>query len=235
MAQNTTNTPIAEVATTQLHHARKGKAEKLDAILRAEYPALELFAVLDTDTDRVSAFVVSAESDEGTTEVLYEGEAVPELADLLEAAEDLGIDPEAGDSEETVSGSVVDEVYRQRYALASSTGQSCGDWLAEQLANDTLGKEGFRVADFQAILDHNGVDQSGRWARLPESYQKGWVGRWRMSGRQVLEKQVALSGVYLDPTGAKLLPEAGWLAAMQRKHEKWLAKQRKLEEALKQD
>lgn len=233
-----TTITITEITASQMHHARLKKATALDGILRAEYPALRFEADTNEDESRVVLLRVHAETEEGTTEVLFEGEGVPDLADLLEAAEDLGIDPETGadeEDEDKSSGSVVDEAYRRRYAETSSTGQSCGDWLAEQLANDTIGADGFRPGDFQAVLDNNRVDQTGAWAKLPESGQKGWVGRWRMNGRQILEKAILLSGTYIDPVGRGIEPEASWLAAMERKHEKWLDKQRKLEAALKQD
>lgn len=222
---------IADITSRQLHHARLTKATKLAAILAAEYPAITLVAIVDED--RVTGWLATAIGEDGEPVILHEADVLPELADLLEAAEDAGIDPEAmqtadEDEEKTPSGSVVDETYRQRYREASSTGQSCGDWLAEQLANDTLSIDGFRPADFQAVLDFNAIDQTGAWAKLPTSGQKGWVGRWRMNGRQVLEKQIAKTGIYRTVTGATIEPEAGWLASTRAKHAKWLAKEEKL-------
>lgn len=230
-----TTIAITEITKTQMHHARIAKAVKLDAILRAEYPALQMSAELNEDESRVAALLVSAEMDEGTTEVLYHGEAVPDLADLLEAAEEAGIDPEAGadEDDDKPSGSIVPEVYRQRYREVSSTGQSNGDWLAEQLTADTHGIEGFSVDDFAAVLVANSVDQSGAWARLPESGQRGWVGRWRMNGRQQLEKLVALRGVYYGPNGTEHKPDPSWLADTRLDHAKWIAKQQKIEEAMR--
>lgn len=232
-----TTIAITEVTKTQMHHARLAKAQKLDGILRAEYPALCMLAVLNEDASRVVSFVVTGIPEEGDAVDLYEGEQVPELADVLEAADEAGIDPEAGAEEEEgkASGSVVPEQYRQRYREASSTGQSNGDWLAEQLAVDTHGVEGFNVDDFAAVLVANSVDQTGAWAKLPESGQRGWVGRWRMNGRQALEKLVALRGVYYDPHGGEHTPDPKWLSETRLRHAKWIAKQQKLEEALKQD
>lgn len=232
-----TTIAITEITTKQLHHARLAKAVKLDTILRAEYPGLLFVASLD-EIGRVAGFLVTGVAGEGDIETLYEGKDVPELADLLEAAEDAGIDPELGaddadDEGEKASGSVVAETYRARYKSASTNGQSCGDWLAERLAIDTIGAEGFRVPDFAAVLANNHVDQTGAWARLPDSGQKGWVGRWRMNGRQLLEKIVALNAEYFDATGTKHAPDAGWLAVMTAKHEKWIAKQRKMEQEVR--
>lgn len=224
---------INDIAPAALHHARKAKAVKLAGMLAAEYPGITMVPSFD-DLDRVNGWGFDADD-----ERFYdaEGAVVPELADVLEAAEEHGVDLEAmaDDEEDKASGSIVPEVYRQRYREASTTGQSNGDWLAEQLTIDTHSAEGFVVDDFQAVLDANKVDQSGAWARLRGSGQKGWVGRWRMNGRQALEKAVALSGQYVDVLGSALEPDPAWLAEAQRKHAKWIAKQQKLEAALKED
>lgn len=225
-------TNIAAIEAHALHHARKAKAVKLAEMLAAEYPGIGMQPTYD-DAERVSGWAF----DDGD-DCFYEttDARVPELADVLEAAEEWGVDLDAMQAEEEKkpSGSVVPEVYRQRYREVSTTGQSNGDWLAEQLAADTHGIDGFSVPDFEAVLTQNRVDQSGAWARLPGSGQRGWVGRWRMNGRQQLEKAVALSGVYRGPTGTEHQPDAGWLAETRMRHAKWIAKQEKLAEALKQ-
>jgi len=214
---------------TKIHHATKAKAERLAALLQAEYPALTLRAVLNEDESQVAGWAVDAKADEAETQTIYEGDKLPEIADLLDACDDAGIDPEAGAEEERKpSGTVVAEHYRVQYREASSNKQTCGDWLAERLVADTHGPDGFMVDDFTAILSANGLDMSAKWAQLPFSGQKGWIGRYRMNGRQVLEKTVALEGIYIDHTGAKVTPHADWLAGMRSKHEKWIAKQEKL-------
>ena len=68
---------------------------------------------------------------------------------------------------------------------------------------------------------------TGKWASLPTSGQKGWIGRYRMNGRQVLEKAVLISGVYKDTTGTAHTPSEEWMATMTRKHEKWLERETK--------
>lgn len=226
---------ITAIETAAIHHARKAKALKLAEMLAAEYPGIGMQPMYD-DLDRVASWAFDNGDD-----CFYEttDAAVPELADVLEAAEDWGVDLEAmqGDDEDgkQPSGSIVPEQYRQKYREVSSTGQSNGDWLAEQLASDTHGIEGFSIADFAAVLVANGVDQSGAWARLPGSGQRGWVGRWRMNGRQQLEKLVALRGVYYGPNGTEHTPDAEWLADMRLSHAKWIAKQQKIEEAMHND
>ena len=118
--------------------------------------------------------------------------------------------------------------YRQQYRTASSTGQSCGDWLAEQLAGDTLDADGkLNIESLIAVFEANGLDLNASWA---VNRSRGWQGRFRMTGRNILEKQVALSGIYHEGDRVIDAP-AEWLASMEQKHGKWLAKQRKLQEA----
>ena len=222
----------------RLHHATRAKAEKLSAILSAEYPILSIHALLNEDESKVVEWHVLATmpGEEEATTVLV-SERVPGLAEVLEACEEADIDPEteveAEEDGEKLSGSVVPEVYRARYREASSNGQTCGDWLAERLVADTHGADGFRVDDFTTILQVNGIDLDNKWGRLPMSGQKGWVGRYRMNGRQVLEKVVAIRGTYIDHSGEQITPDAGWLEAMRSKHAKWIAKEhKKAKEAL---
>lgn len=225
---------FAIATTAKIHHATRAKAEKLAGILAAEYPVLSLQAEYNEDESAVTGWIVVANVPEEEAETILETEKVPDLADILEACEEAGIDPEtevADDEEPKASGSVVPEHYRQQYQLLSSNGQTCGDWLAERLVADTHGIEGFNVEDFTAILNANGVDMTMPWAQLPYSGQKGWIGRYRMNGRQVLEKIVALMGYYVDHTGAKCLPHADWLEKMRGKHAKWIAKQEKAAKA----
>jgi hypothetical protein len=228
---------IADVTSANIHHARAKQAAALAALLAAEYPLVAVVAeTMEDDEGRekvVSWTIEHAET--GDTILETEDAAVPTIADIVEAAQEAEIDIEGDldEEEEKSGGNVVPEEYRAKYREVSSTGQSCGDWLAEQLTVDTHGVDGFSVADFAAILDANGVDQSTGWGRLPESGQRGWVGRWRMNGRQVLEKTIALRGVYVGPTGTKHEPEAGWLAMKRTQHVKWIAKQTKIEEAMK--
>ena len=212
----------------KVHHATRAKADKLASLLQAEYPALTLVAKLNEDGSQIIGWEVEARADD-EIHVIYDDKAVPEIADLLDACDEREIDPEAGAEEESKpSGSVVQDHYRAQYREASSNKQTCGDWLAERLVADTHGPDGFMVDDFTAILSANGLDMSAKWAQLPFSGQKGWIGRYRMNGRQVLEKTVALTGIYIDNTGAKVTPHADWLAGMRTKHAKWIAKQEKM-------
>ena len=226
----TTTTTAADFAPgIKMAKATRAKAEKLATLLRAEYPALVLVAQEDEEQEgKLAGFAINVESEDGDT--IWEGPKVPEIADVLEAAEAAGVNPEGEpeeDDEPKLSGSVVPEHYRQAYREISSNGQTCGDWLAEWLVAQTHNGQGFNVEDFTAILSNNDLDMTKGWALLPLSGQKGWIGRYRMNGRQVLEKVVALRGWIKDLQGAQEDVPAEALKILREKHAKWLAKEDK--------
>lgn len=227
-----TTTLIAFEPEVSMHHATRTKAAKLATTLIAEYGRLVLLPIVENDS-AVGFRVVFAQGTDEEQEV-YSGDKVPGLALVLDTCAEEGIDPTPIEEEEEprVSGSVVPVKYRDEYRLASTTGRSNGDWLAEQLANDTLDSEGkLNLDDFVAVLERNGVALTGKWAALRFSGGRGWQGRFRMNGRQVLEKQVVKAGVYIDATGGALKPSEEWMADMGAKHAKWLAKEAKREAA----
>lgn len=220
-------------AAVSMHHATRAKAAKLAAMFLAEYPRLTIEAIAD-DNDTLSGFVVKYAQDAEDEAEIYRGDKVPSLALILDTCAEEEIDPSAPeeDDEPRVSGSVVPEKYRADYRLNSTTGRSNGDWLAEQLANDTLDAKGnLNMDDFIAVLERNAVPLTGKWAALRFGGGKGWQGRFRMNGRQVLEKLVVKAQAYVDATGTTLKPSAEWLADMAMKHAKWLAKEAKREAA----
>ena len=236
MTTQTPETPTRFAPEVRMHHATRAKASRLSSLLEAEYPGLALHARHDEDGDgdhdgTLTAFAVLTA--DGEVEVLVtDGPRVPELADVLDACMAAEIDP-AGEEEEEEArgGSVVPETYRALYKLASSNGQSCGDWLAEQLVADTTGADGkLDVDHLTSIFEANRLDMRAKWALMRFSGSRGWEGRYRMSGRVVLEKTVLLSGEYHVP-GAVIVPPADWIARMTTKHEKWLAKARKQQAA----
>ena len=229
---NETQTP--EVT---MHHATRAKYDKLVALLAAEYPALTIAPVAN-EVGKVEQFETvwndEPDSDEPGQAVLTT-KKVPELADIFAACDDLDLDPEALEAEDEDKGptsSIVPEVFRQRYRENSSTGRSNGDWLAERLAMDTLdAKDKFVAEHFTQVLENNGVDLSGKWAQARFNLANGGAGRYRMNGRQVMEKTVAKSGIYTDALGAEYELPADFLADLRTKHAKWLAKEAKAEEA----
>ena len=152
------------------------------------------------------------------------------LADILEAAEAEGIDAEAGleeaEEEEAAARVVVAERYKQAYAERGNRNH-CGDWLAKTLDGQfDMSVDGvlrFDTDAFTTCLIENGVELVGKWAALPSSGQKGWVGRYRMNGRQRLEFQVAKNGV-LTLRGDAIEVPAEDLEELRRKHPKAVAK-----------
>ena len=217
--------------TIKMHHATRAKAARLAAMLGAEYPQLSLVAVPGDEIDHeiyehdLDTFEITADGDD----VVWTGDKVPELADVLDACAAADIDLTEDEEEEPESrSSVVPPKYREIYRGVSSTGQSNGDWLAERLTADTTCADGkMNLNKLLAVFEANGVDLNATWALARFTESLGWRGRFRMSGRNVLEKIVARDGVYFDGTGAKVTPHAGWMEAMAEKHAKWLAKETK--------
>lgn len=240
-------TSIEFAPAIRMHHATRAKAAKLQATFAAEYPRLTLRAMEGEQIDHeiygyeAEGFEVVIDADTDEEEAIYAGDKVPSLAEILDYCAENEIDPTKDDEDEEprASGSVVPEAYRAKYRAESTTGRSCGDWLAEQLAADTLdGKEKLVMEDFIAILEANDVDLTGKWAQMRYGQTPGWQGRFRMNGRQVMEKLVTKRAIYRNHTGEALVPPADWLEAMRAKHAKWLAKEAKAEaaaaEAIKQ-
>jgi hypothetical protein len=129
---------------------------------------------------------------------------------VLQAAEDFGVDPEEGfeDEEEAPSHVVVSPYYKQKYA-ENGHPDHCGDWLAKRLEGEFEVVVDSRIVfdhdEFARMMVENGIDLSGKWANLPASGKRGWQGRYRMNGRQKLEKVLARTGeLKLKGTTVKL-------------------------------
>jgi len=219
-----------------MHHATRTKLEKLQAILAAEYPALTIAPVAD-ELGKAVGFQTSWTDSEATETILVlETKKVPEIADIFAACEDRDLDPEDGveddDEARAPSSSIVPETYRKQYKQNSTTGRSNGDWLAERLATDALDANGkLSIEAFTSILEANGVDLTGKWAQARFQTHNGAPGRYRMNGRQVMEKTVAKTGQYFGPNGEEHTPDPEFLADIRAKHAKWLAKEAKREAA----
>lgn len=197
----------------------------LGETLRAEYPILSVRTVgLMSDV-----FHGETQLEAGTDEV-------PTLADIQELCDEMGLDPEqeaegGEEDEDERSGSVVPEGYRAKYAERGNAAH-CGDWLAKKLdgAFDVTHEKttSFSWAAFEMCLRDNGVPIEGKWTKLPMTGQKGWQGRYRMNGRQVLEKYVARAG-FLVYQGTNYDVPKGELDYLREKHSKWIAGQEKKE------
>lgn len=117
-------------------------------------------------------------------------------------------DHEAHKDDKPKVGSVVTNRYR---ALYSESGHPthCGDALALMLNTLCSNKAGTNLEIFEAICAANGVDLS-KYNRTT----KGWQGRLRMTGRNLLAKRVAENG------GVVKLPE--WVGGEQKLDEEWV-------------
>lgn len=91
---------------------------------------------------------------------------------------------EASDEENKEGGSVVRQKFRDRYKELGHPAH-CGDWLAETLNNMCLTKKGIDVERFEAICNLNGVSLAKY-----KHEGKGWEGRLRMTGRNLMAKVV---------------------------------------------
>jgi hypothetical protein len=177
---------------------------------------------------------VSIDGDDVTVTVGDTSYTVEDIFDIdgsyAEIGDEMGEQLEAAIEEvedEEAIGSVVPMHYRAIYAERGNANH-CGDWLAETL-NGIFETDGrFDANLFRIFLVANGVPMTGKWASLPESGQKGWEGRYRMNGRQILEKYAAKAGKLVFQTGELEVP-AEALAALRAKHAKWLAKAEKAE------
>ena len=180
-----------------------------DALIRAEYPALTLI--------EADGFQVTANTDDGEAVRLFHDAKPPkptDLADILEAAGDHGIDASEGydEDEDRKGGSVVDPAYKRQYAEDGHPNHN-GDWLAfllESLGIVTVeGKK--RRTDVQTLnklfADNGIISEDHKFGgafhgTAPRT--NGWEGRFRMSG-----------GNRLRPIAAK----RGYVIAFGEKHE----------------
>ena len=121
------------------------------------------------------------------------------FAEALEEAVERELDFE--DDTPQPSGGIVDPKYKERYAALGDP-DNCGDWLALflkeqfQLKADTVGgRPVFDHDGFVALLAENGVPmENAKWANSKQV--KGWQGRFRMNGRQALEKRIKTIGTF---------------------------------------
>ena len=101
---------------------------------------------------------------------------------------------------------------REKGIAGKAAKRSNWDWLAENLAKLCLDdKHKISIEKFTDILDANGVDHS-KWTNR----NKGWEGRFRMTGRVALQKVVANNGVMKTPDG-DLTPPAEFVARFKTK------------------
>lgn len=189
----------------------------LQKSLHLEYPGFTIGYDLDCRQWTVSV---------GGDELMRQDEC-PELADILEAAQDAGIDPEdtssyvGGEEDEAEPvGDIVSSKYRAKYKEQGDPA-SCGDWLANVL-NEECRRDrkegGFDLEKFRAILENNDIDHP-----VPPlaKQSRGWQGRYRMTGRLRLELVVAKAGkLVLSHDDQVLGVPADELQALRSRHKK---------------
>lgn len=153
--------------------------------------------------------------DEG---VLSDESVEAEAAALAEVGEDV---TDQGEADKP--NSVVAEKFKLKYIEnAKAAGwkgkaakRSNWDWLAQTIAANCLGeKEKIDIGQFCALLEANGVDHA-KWPNR----NKGWEGRLRMTGRVVLQRIVADSGVLKLADGSEAAAPEEWRARFKSKEE----------------
>lgn len=150
--------------------------------------------------EEVDAAEKAANAEDGENEVVFVQD--PEVFNEELAAEQA--------EEEKKSGGVVKDVFKKRYVeqavargdTSKHAKRSNWDWLAQQLATFCLKKDGkIDIGAFTDVLDANGVDHS-KW----KNRNRGWEGRFRMTGRVALQKIVATAGELKWPGDAEPTP-----------------------------
>jgi len=177
---------------------------------KAEFTAEEMEVI---ETARLAAHEVD-EARELIETIIETEQANVEDQDSEEAREnsDEGAEMDAPavenageDEAERVVNTVVHEKYKQKYtanAIAAGVSgkaakRSNWDWLSQQIASYCLDeKHKIDIERFTELLDVNGVDHS-KWTNR----NQGWEGRFRMTGRVVLQKVVANMGHLHLPDG----------------------------------
>lgn len=207
----------------------------LNQMLHLEYPGLSV----EWDDDN-RCYVVLVQPTDGDLEEIGRQSKLPDLDAVLEMAREAGIDVDAlaDEFDDEQTGSVVKAKYKLEYA-ARGNASHCGDWLAQTLVDaftvqhpvTKVGKDGkertvkgrkqFDCDAFAKCLELNGVELSGKWAdQYHQKASKGWQGRFRMSGRLLLEQEVLASGWLALPDGQSVAAPEEWLDAMSEKHSK---------------
>jgi hypothetical protein len=177
MAKRSKKAPVAE--TPKVPH--DGKEAFLAGFTAADCPFPEESEYDDFEQWNADWDAAADEASEKENEVEGELDAGPEYAEGTEDRPD---------------SSVVKGTYRARYAEAGHP-THCGDELANLLNNLCLTKAGIDMPRFEHICAANGVDLS-KYNRTT----RGWQGRLRMTGRNMLAAKVAANGGAVKTTYA---------------------------------
>jgi hypothetical protein len=155
---------------------------------------------------------VTEEQDAALKEVM----GVPESTsdELNDMVDEVVAEAEGDVEEERIPNSIVKPKFKNKYAAnAAAIGdtrkqvkRSNWDWLSQQLAAFCLNDKGkIDIGAFTDVLEANGIDHS-KWTNR----NKGWEGRFRMTGRVALQKVVANSGSLAWPNGEPTVAPPEW-------------------------
>ena len=183
------------------------------------HPAAELESVPTVPTKSITGLHVAADGTHGTEpednveELLNEADEAGEVTVSLVGLEGDTVDeeprdavdeePREADEEPKERHSIVKDKFKDKYIEnAKAQGlthkaakRSNWDWLSQQLAAFCLNDKGkIDIGAFTDVLEANGIDHA-KW----NNRNKGWEGRFRMTGRVALQKKVANDGWLLWP------------------------------------
>jgi len=191
--------------------AKRARKEKT-AAERAEIEADRIAAHEGVTGEEHGAEITHDEALQGSklasgvpdTEITDEqSDEIERTLEAIEGSEDV-VEGEV-EPEDKVPNSVVKDKFKVKYIEnaraqgipGKAAKRSNWDWLSQQLATFCLNdKHSIDIGAFTDVLEANGVDHS-RWTNR----NRGWEGRFRMTGRVALQKVVANSGVLKWPTG----------------------------------
>jgi hypothetical protein len=171
-----------------------------------------------TPTEEVAKETPPTEVEPELSEEAVEHEQFEQAAEF-DAAEAQAVAEVEEDNKQ--NNSVVHAKFKDKYlANARAAGlkgkaakRSNWDWLSQQIAAACLGeKDKIRIDDFMALLEANGVDYS-RWTNR----NKGWEGRFRMTGRVALQKVVANANSLKMGDGQDVIPPPEFVARFKTK------------------
>ena len=189
-------------------------------VVLSDEQAVQAVTTGKVEVDPNPSIAISEEEAQAHADSLAEDKPEPEV----EAQGTEEGDPEEGGDQEDQKPvtTVVADKYKTAYiANAKEKGiagkaakRSNWDWLAEQLAKACLvEKEKISIERFIEVLDLNGVNHS-KWTNR----NRGWEGRFRMTGRVVLQKKVADANCLYLPGNVEVVPPPEFVARFKTKN-----------------
>ena len=183
---------------------KKTQAE-IDAIEADRVAAHEMDVLNPAERESATRLGLDPE-EKADYESALEGDVQPEEADLVIP------DPDGEEAREP--NSIVAEKFKTKYienaralgVAGKAAKRSNWDWLAQEIAAECLKeKEKIDIQEFMDLLELNGVDYS-KWTNR----NKGWEGRFRMTGRVALQRIVANQG-HLKKKMSESIPPPAWV------------------------